>query len=1020
MALIESDAREKVKSLLKELFQFDVQDLDFGIYRIMNFKRNEIEKFIDHDLIAAAEKEFEEYSKTDLSGLQREVDRLKAEIERDFGEGTIDGDGEVRKNKEAPKVREYLQKKDESRAVGITQEQKHEVFNHVYEFFSRYYDKGDFLSKRRFGGKEKYYVPYDGEEVLLYWANQDQYYIKSGEYFKNYSFRVGAWRITFALEEAEIDMNNVKGEARYFLLSGNKGIKLDEDKREAFLHFDWRAITDDEKRKYGARNTQEAITSGIVAKFLTDIGDNDLAKELRRKVKEETTLLEKHIAKYVRRNTTDYFIHRNLESFLEQELDFYLKNEVLDIDEIEHMDERNIRITKAKIRAIKIISNKVIDFLAQIEDFQRKMFEKKKFVLGTDYCITLGRVPTEFYSEIGKNERQVEEWKNHFEMDEMTKGTFYGTEGKTTLDAESIKLYPYLVLDTAFFDHEFKDRLLGSFNDLEEKLDGLLVKSENFQALNLLSRKYEGQVKCVYIDPPYNTGNDEFLYKDNYQHSSWLAMMTDRLRLAHGLLQPSGTIGVSIDNNELDELLKIMDLIFRNRRAIITVKRGSVTGPKVINPGVVNVSENLVIYSKSDTDWQPNRVYRERERDTRYNSYIINRDKDASQWVFTSLLQAFADFQGIPRNRMKKALGKDFRKQLDQFVLDHADAVVRTAALDDEKISKDARELKKRSKEDPKTIYHLRRQNFEDWYVVRGERILFYSDRVVRIGSKVVQGELVTDIWDDTLPNDLHNEGGVTLKKGKKPEKLIGRLIELATNPGDLVLDFFAGTGTACAAAQKMGRKWIGVDVADFFDSLLVRRLKNTLDGEQSGISSANNWKGGGFFKYQTLEQYEDTLNNIVFRSLDKTFQETLDSFHDYFLRYMLEYETRESPTRLVMSRFKTPFSYKIKTVSGDHCEEVTVDLVETFNYLLGLNVEKLQTLDDEGRTYLVIFGKHGHEKTIIIWRDASDLDLEKDRNFIQEKVLADSNYDRIFVNGDSYVKNAQAIEPQFKKMMGV
>lgn len=1019
MAEIESDAREKVKSLLKELFQFDAQDLDFGIYRIMNFKRNEIEKFIDHDLIAAAEKEFEEYSKTDLSCLQREVDRLRAEIERDFGEGTIDGDGEVRKNEEAPKVREYLQKKDESRVVGITQEQKHEVFNHVYEFFSRYYDKGDFLSKRRFGGKEKYYVPYDGEEVLLYWANQDQYYIKSGEYFKNYSFRVGAWSITFALEEAEINMNNVKGEARYFLLSGNKGIKLDEDKREAFLHFDWRAITDDEKRKYGARNVQEAITSDIVAKFLTDISDNDLAKELRRKVKEETTLFEKHIAKYVKRNTTDYFIHRNLESFLEQELDFYLKNEVLDIDEIEHMDERNIRITKAKIRAIKIISDKVIDFLAQIENFQRKMFEKKKFVLGTDYCITLDRVPTEFYSEIGKNERQVEEWKNHFELDEMTKGTFYGTEGKTTLDAESIKSYPYLVLDTAFFDHEFKDRLLGSFNDLEEKLDGLLVKSENFQALNLLSQKYKGQVKCVYIDPPYNTGNDEFLYKDNYQHSSWLAMMTDRLRLAYDLLQPSGTIGVSIDNNELDELLKIMDLIFRNRRAIITVKRGSVTGPKVINPGVVNVSENLVIYSKSDTDWQPNRVYRERKRDTRYNSYVINRDKDASQWVFTSLLQAFADFQGIPRNRIKKALGKDFRKQLDQFVLDHADAVVRTAALDDDKISKDARELKKKSKEDPKTIYHLRRQNFEDWYVVRGERILFYSDRVVRIGSKVVQGELVTDIWDDTLPNDLHNEGGVTLKKGKKPEKLIGRLIELATNPGDLVLDFFAGTGTACAAAQKMGRKWIGVDVADFFDSLLVRRLKNTLNGEQSGISSANNWKGGGFFKYQTLEQYEDTLNNIVFRSLDKTIQETLNGFNDYFVRYLLDNETKESPTRLAIDKFQTPFNYAIKTLTANREENKSVDLLETFNYLLGLEVKRIQTFKDGATLYKAVSGKRDNKSIVVIWRSAENLDLRKDKSVIEGTVLANNNYDRILVNGDSYVKNALVIEPEFIRLMG-
>jgi adenine-specific DNA-methyltransferase len=495
-------------------------------------------------------------------------------------------------------------------------------------------------------------------------------------------------------------------------------------------------------------------------------------------------------------------------------------------------------------------------------------------------------------------------------------------------------------------------------------------------------------------------------------------MMTDRLKLAYELLHPSGTIGVSIDNNELDELLKIMDLVFQNRRAIVTVKRGSVTGPKVINPGVVNVSENLVIYSKSDTGWQPNKVYRERKRDIRYNSFIINREKDPSQWVFTSLLQAFADFKGIQRNRIRKALGKEFTKQLDQFVLDHADAVARTAALDDDKISKQARELKKKSKEDPKTIYHFHRENFEDWYIVRGERILFYSDRVVKIGSRVVQGELITDIWDDTLPNDLHNEGGVTLKKGKKPEKLVGRLIELATNPGDLVLDFFAGTGTACAAAQKMGRKWIGVDMADFFDSLLVRRLKNTLNGEQSGISSANNWKGGGFFKYQTLEQYEDTLNNIVFKLLDRTIQETLTGFDDYLVRYMLDYETQESPTRLTLDAFQTPFNYTIETATGNQETKETVDLVETFDYLLGLEVEKIQTFKHEETLYKVVFGKRQNETVAIVWRNTKNLDLGRDKSFIEGKILANNTYDRILVNGDSYVANAQAIEPEFKRLM--
>jgi len=1016
--------REKVRRLLRELFQFDAQDLDFGIYRILNFRRKEIERFIEEDLIKAVEAEFKEYAKAGMVELQGEVEKLKTEINRDFGEGTIDEQGRVRKHEDTPKIKDYVKKVEELRGAEISEVQMNEVFNHVYEFFSRYYDKGDFISKRRFGGREKYYVPYNGEEVVLHWANKDQYYVKTAEYFRNYSFKAGNYRVNFLLREVEEEVNNVVGENKYFVLCDSDAVKIDDEKRVVEVHFEYRALTDEEKKRLGTRNVQEALVLAAVDKIFSETSGSRVVSELRVKVDEEKTALEKHLTGYVRRNTTDYFIHKNLKAFLERELEFYIKNEVVDLDELENLDERGVRIARAKVKAIREISRRIIEFLAQIEDFQKVLFEKKKFVIGTEYVITLDRIKEyvgeEFLEsivdEILENAKQLEEWKELLDIEVKNKKDLIE---KQTIDGKDWKKLP---IDTRHFRQEIKARLLDELckhNDLDEILDGILIKSENFQALRLLLQKYKERVKCIYIDPPYNTGNDEFLYKDNYQHSNWIAMMSDRLRLAFDLLYLSGTIGVSIDNNELDELLKVLDLIFRNRRAIVTVKRGSVTGPKVINPGVVNVSEYLVVYSKSDTDWQPNKVYRERKRDTRYNSYIINRDKDTSQWKFISLLQAFADFKGIPRNRITKVLGKEFTKQLDQFVFDHANAVARTAALDDDKISKDARELKRKSKEDPETIYHFQRQKFEDWYIVRGERILFYSDRVVRIGDRVVQGELVTDIWDDTLPNDLHNEGGVTLKKGKKPEKLVGRLIELATNPGDLVLDFFVGTGTACAAAQKMRRKWIGVDMADFFDLLLVRRLKKTLNGEQSGISSATSWRGGGFFKYQTLEQYEDTLSNIVFMEKDKMIQETLDEFGDYLLRYMLEFETRNSPTRLNMEKFQTPFDYKITVTTSGEKRLATVDLIETFNYLLGINVEKSRLFNDGEREYRYILGKRREEDIAIIWRNTANVDLKRDKEFVENTILTGTKPDRIFINGDSLIEKAEPIEPEFKRLMG-
>ena len=185
MVHIEENVREKVKSLLRELFQFNNQDLDFGIYRIMNFKRKEIEKFIEQDLIAEAERQFQEYSHAGQADLKSEVDRLRAEIVRDFGEGTLDNEGNVKKNEDAPKIKLYLEKKKLLEQAKLTESQVSDVFNHIYEFFSRYYDKGDFIPKRRYGGKNKYYIPYNGEEVALYWATKDMYYVKTDEFFKS-------------------------------------------------------------------------------------------------------------------------------------------------------------------------------------------------------------------------------------------------------------------------------------------------------------------------------------------------------------------------------------------------------------------------------------------------------------------------------------------------------------------------------------------------------------------------------------------------------------------------------------------------------------------------------------------------------------------------------------------------------------------------------------------------------------------------------------------------------------------
>jgi len=398
------------------------------------------------------------------------------------------------------------------------------------------------------------------------------------------------------------------------------------------------------------------------------------------------------------------------------------------------------------------------------------------------------------------------------------------------------------------------------------KTDNLIIKGNNLLALHSLLDRYKGEVKLIYIDPPYNTGSDGFDYNDSFNHSTWLTFIRNRLVVAKKMLCKEGTIAISIDHNELPYLLLLADEIFgkENLKNIITVKRGSVTGAKVINPGVVNISDYVVLYSRQSNKWSPNRVYMTKDWDRRYNGFILNYEAGTEKWEFTTLLQAFADFIGCQKSKLKKQLGEDYEFKLEEFFYKNSEKIIQLATLDDNSISNEAIDLKLKSQKNPSKVFIMDREGKSSYYVYNGKLILFAKDRMNYIDGKETFSQPATDIWDDVLPNDLHNEGGVALRKGKKPEKLIARLIELCTNDNDLVLDFFVGSGTTGAVALKLNRQFIVCEQLDYTDTLPVNRMVNTINGEQSGISKSVNWKGGGSFVYAELAKdnatYIDTI----------------------------------------------------------------------------------------------------------------------------------------------------------------
>lgn len=410
-------------------------------------------------------------------------------------------------------------------------------------------------------------------------------------------------------------------------------------------------------------------------------------------------------------------------------------------------------------------------------------------------------------------------------------------------------LYPKVFTNIKRFSQEDRGEAIDEYGG-----ENLVIKGNNLLTISSLLKKFENRIKCIYIDVPYNTGNDSFGYNDKFNHSSWLTFMKNRLVIAHKLLKPEGTIAISVDNYEIAYLLVLLDEIFgkENRKNIITVKRGSVTGAKVINPGVVNIVEYVVLYSKEASVWKPNRVYAAKGYDDRYGNIIINYEDGYKKWEFGTVLDEFAKELGIKKSKLKAELGGDYERALENFALKNADRIIQFATLDDNSISAEARAKKKESMETNSIVFYERGDE-KPYYIKNGKLILFAKDRLIEIDGKLTFSQPVSDIWDDVLPNDIHNEGGVEFRKGKKPEKLLRRIIELCTNPEDVVMDFFAGSGTTGAVALKMNRKFILCEQMDYIEDITCSRLKNVILGDARGVSVESGWKGGGSFVYCEL-----------------------------------------------------------------------------------------------------------------------------------------------------------------------
>jgi adenine-specific DNA-methyltransferase len=906
---------------LREVFQIDRPELDFGVYRILNARADEINEYLEKRLKGKVEQAL-------ASGNAANINQLKEELKKaEQGAQALGVPADS-----VPKVQEIKAKI--TQASGGNAEHENAVFSHLLTFFSRYYDNGDFISQRRYKG-DTYAIPYAGEEVMLHWANKDQYYIKSGENFSNYSFKLEDGRVVhFRLVAADTAKDNRKDndKERRFVLAEQKIITRIDDEgdeyddeilpieeitnkdtngnetKELIIRFEYKAMPKGSKQDSLVSSAVKAVlaASSVASRWL------NLSKREPTEKNPKRTLLEKHLTNYTTKNTADYFIHKNLGKFLRGELDFYIKNEVMHLDDVQNAEtfsdiEKNLRM----IQCLRSIALDLIKFLAQLEDFQKKLWTKKKFIAQKDYLISVDYLESDQLETVCQNERQIAQWKRL--------GVISGGNIKADVLAKS----KGLTIDTSLFDDDFKNLLLNQIDNLSQKINGTLISGDNFQALRFLEGKYKNSTDAIYIDPPYNTDASAILYKNDFKDSSWLSFMESRLEVANRLMKPNTLISVAIDDEEVSPLRLLMSSLFPKEAGVGVVK---------VNPqsrktkGKFSPVHEYALFYGNSSDSQPASIGYD---DAKLDRYPL--EDDLGRYAWMNFIRAGSN-----------------DKRSDRPKLYYPIVVT----------EKDQIRVPKMSWNDLSQCYDV----LED--IAAGE-VLVYPDKFedgvkieknwqrgnVRVATEYdeyrvrrnIDGEISIDFKTRMDANALPTTWWIrknTLQQilvllilkiylvkktliSQKAKGLVKNAILACTGKDQnekVVLDFFAGSGTTAQAVSEIRReinpeaKFIIVDQGEYFDTLIKPRVQK--------VNFCSSWKNGkpvnaseglsSIFEVIKLESYEDALNNLELKKPKvDLFDNNPELKDDYLLNYMLDVESRGS--LLSTDDFKKPFDYTMK-----------------------------------------------------------------------------------------------------------
>jgi len=718
-----------------------------------------------------------------------------------------------------------------------------ELFEKLYDFFHRYFSESGSIYFRYTPLHQNVYekVYTEDKDVMLFWKTHMLYYVKTDRLFRSMEMEVDGQKFFFDVSMLEHKKANEKRNIIYSF----------KEKRKNTLVF---MVAYSEK---GKKTKTDEIT-----KSLRQEGD---------KISED--ILEHAFHIFEKQSEVDYFINKDAKAFLEEQFNLWLYQYMF--SGVSEWTQTRIK----QLQTLKDIAFKIIAFISQFENELVKIWNKPKFVLNSNYVITLDRIADKDISLVEKLlahknfKSQIEEWQQLGIVDESFKKT--AVLEKVDKGKQLTEPYQHLPIDTRHFKDLELD-ILGVFDNLDAALDGWLIKSENYQALNTILSKFTEKVQVIYIDPPFNTG-DDFLYRDQFRDSTWLTLMDNRIELAKPILTRKGTLFLHLDWNANYDGRQLLNSTFSKVGFIneIVWRIGWVSGFKTQAEGFVRNHDTIFFYAKDPT------------------SYLFKK------------ADAVIPYKSFDRKTIETELA----------------SIVKKWKLMDKKI----KNVKIAIKDDQDTVYKLGLTSQEGGYWME-------------------------DTWNCSEYEDLHSN---KIKRNakeytpngseitQKPEQLLKRIVELASNERDIILDFFSGTATSLAVAQKLKRKWLGVEFASYFETDALYRMKHVLAGqtrrEPVGISKSVSWTGGGFFKYYEMEQYEDTLRCAKYGEGDLFDDPNKDAYHQYiFLRDLkmleaLEVDTKGNKVKVDLSKLweGIDIAETISNLTGKWIKRIKADSVE-------------------------------------------------------------------------------------------